>query len=376
MAQRVVRFGVIGCGLMGREFASAAARWLHLLDHPARPEIVAVCDANLGATDWFAQNLPTVRQVTSDYRELLANPDVEAIYCAVPHHLHEALYVDIVSAGKHLLAEKPFGIDLPACERILAAIDARPEVLVRCSSEFPFYPAVQRIARMVREEAFGRILEVHASFNHSSDLDPNKPINWKRQVRFCGEYGCMGDLGMHVLHFPLRFGWVPTNVRALLSNVVPERPDGKGGMAPCDTWDNATLACETIGGFPMVLETKRISPGDTDTWTLRILGTRNSAEFTTKLPKTLRTMPYEPGRRQAWLSEDLGYESAYRTITGHIFEFGFTDAILQMWAAFLDELAGNEPPFGCVTPREAYASHRIFTGALASARNASAVALK
>jgi predicted dehydrogenase len=87
-------------------------------------------------------------------------------------------------------------------------------------------------------------------------------------------------------------------------------------------------------------------------------------------------MPYEPGGRQAWLSEDLGYESAYRTITGHIFEFGFTDAILQMWAAFLDELAGNEPPFGCVTPREAYASHRIFTGALASARNASAVALK
>ena len=43
---RVIKFGVIGCGLMGREFASAAARWFHLTDTKARPEIVAVCDLN------------------------------------------------------------------------------------------------------------------------------------------------------------------------------------------------------------------------------------------------------------------------------------------------------------------------------------------
>ena len=41
-----IRFGIIGCGLMGREFASAAARWCHLLDMDVRPEIVAICDAN------------------------------------------------------------------------------------------------------------------------------------------------------------------------------------------------------------------------------------------------------------------------------------------------------------------------------------------
>ena len=42
----------------------------------------------------------------------------------------------------------------------------------------------------------------------------------------------MGDLGMHALHIPLRVGWMPHNVRALLSKIVTERPDGKGGMAP------------------------------------------------------------------------------------------------------------------------------------------------
>lgn len=45
---RAIRFGIIGCGLMGREFASAALRWKHLPDMDVRPEIVAVCDTAEG----------------------------------------------------------------------------------------------------------------------------------------------------------------------------------------------------------------------------------------------------------------------------------------------------------------------------------------
>ena len=111
---RTVRFGVIGCGMMGREFASAAARWLHLPEMTVRPEIVAVCNRTLETpkVDWFRQHVPTLRQVTSDYRELLKNPEVEAVYIAVPHNLHEEFYIAAIEAGKHLMGEKPFGIDL------------------------------------------------------------------------------------------------------------------------------------------------------------------------------------------------------------------------------------------------------------------------
>ncbi|WP_261807696.1 Gfo/Idh/MocA family oxidoreductase [Paenibacillus sp. N3.4] len=41
----------------------------------------------------------------------MADDEIDAIYCAVPHHLHEQIYIDIIKAGKHLLGEKPFGID-------------------------------------------------------------------------------------------------------------------------------------------------------------------------------------------------------------------------------------------------------------------------
>jgi len=367
-----IRFGVIGCGLMGREFASAAARWMHLLDLDFRPTIVAACDTSLAAAQWFEQHIPSVRSVTADYRDLLADDTIDAIYCAVPHSLHAQLYVDIIAAGKHLLGEKPFGVDRVANEAINAAIDSHPDVLVRCSSEFPFFPGAYQIARWVAEDRFGKIIEAEVGFWHSSDLDPHKAINWKRMIDINGAYGCMGDLGMHVLHLPLRFGWKPMNVRALLSNIITERPDNNGRMVPCETWDNAILATQAAAGdlvFPLLISTKRIAPGHANTWFIKIYGTEFSAEWSTKNPKRLRFMPYRSGEPQIWHTMDTPYASAYPSITGSIFEFGFSDAILQMWAAFCDELTHGtqmRQPLHCATPQEAAQTHIIFTAALQS----------
>ncbi len=373
MARQPIRFGIIGLGLMGREFASAAARWMHLLDMDVQPVIAGICDTNAASFGWFTDNFDTIRVQSTNYHDLLNSSEIDAIYCAVPHNLHAEMYSDIIRAGKHLMGEKPFGIDRAANHAIMDVINAHPDVFVACSSELPFYPGGQRVFQAIRAGAFGKIIEVEAGFLHSSDLDPTKKINWKRQVQFNGEYGCMGDLGMHVLHLPLRAGWQITNVRALLSNLMPQRPNNAGELVPADTWDNATLACEATDGaqtFPMLLKTFRIAPGETNTWYIRIHGTERSISYSTRHPKTLLTMQYTPGTPQTWSDESLGYASAYPTISGGIFEFGLPDSIVQMWAAFCDELAhgrdGMKQPFYCATPAEARASHDVFTAALES----------
>ena len=328
---------------------------------------------------WFRQNVPTVRLATTDYHVLLEDPEVEAVYVAVPHHLHEQLYVDAIRAGKHLFGEKPFGIDLEANTAILATAQAHPGILVRCSSQFPFLPGAYRIGQWAREEAFGTIIEVEAGFWHSSDLDPQKPANWKRRISTNGEYGCMGDLGLHILHMPLRFGWVPKSVRALLTRIVPERPDSDGELIPTETWDNAILACDVETedqAFPLMLSTKRIAPGHGNTWFIRVLGTELSAFFATQNPKQLAYLPYSPGDVQAWRMLDMPHTSAYPTITGSIFEFGFSDAILQMWAAFCDELVHGpqmQQPLYCATPEETHVSHKLFTAALESQRSGNTI---
>ncbi|HWL07609.1 MAG TPA: Gfo/Idh/MocA family oxidoreductase [Planctomicrobium sp.] len=378
--RRQIRFGVIGCGLMGREFASAIGRWCHFAETDVAPVITTVCDPNEKAAAWFVDRVPGVTKVTTDYKALLSDDSVDAIYCAVPHNLHAQIYCDIISSGKHLLGEKPFGIDQAANVQINQAIAANPNVLVRCSSEIPYYPGALQITKWIQEGRFGQIIEVEAGFWHSSDLDPNKTINWKRMINVNGEYGCMGDLGMHALHVPLRVGWRPKNVRALLSNIVKQRPGPDGKPVPCETWDNATLACEVQTGeqeFPMVISTKRIAPGNANTWFLNVYGTEFSARYSTQNPKQLASLPYSSGGPQSWHVQDVPHVSAYPVITGGIFEFGFSDSILQMWAAFCDELAngreGMKQPFYCATPDEAKETHTIFTAALQSQKEQSTV---
>jgi predicted dehydrogenase len=181
----------------------------------------------------------------------------------------------------------------------------------------------------------------------------------------------MGDLGMHVGHVPLRLGWKPTSVFAQLQKIYPTRPDGKGGTAPCDTWDNATLHCSAhIAGHatPLTLEMKRLAPTETNTWIFEVLGTDRGVRFSTKEPKTFWT--YRRDKEQWWEKTDLGFGTPFKTITGAIFEPGFPDILQQMWAAYLAERAGLlAGRFGCATPDEAVAHHEIFAAALTSHRD-------
>ena len=369
----VVRIGVIGGGLMGREVANALARWFVLENHPVGAALVAVCDVQPKLLEWFRQ-VPTVRQFTTDHRELLRNPEIDVVYVAVPHQLHESVYLDVLRAGKDLFAEKPFGIDLGAAERIAAAVPPSGR-FVRVSSEFPFLPGAQRALAVARSGLMGRLIEVRVGYLHSSDLDPQKPVNWKRQTAYCGEVGVLGDLGLHAVHVPLRLGWKPTSVYAQLQRIYTERPDGKGGMAPIDTWDNATLATyfDYNGSrTPMRIELKRFAPGETNTWYIDVLGTDGGVRYSTKTPKTLWT--FRRANEQIWESTDLGFQMVFPMITGAIFEPGFPDILLQMWAAFLAERAGQlDARFGCATVDEAVMSHRIWAAALASQRGNSTV---
>jgi predicted dehydrogenase len=125
----------------------------------------------------------------------------------------------------------------------------------------------------------------------------------------------------------------------------------------------------------MRIETKRLAPGEMNTWFIEILGTEAGVRFSTKEPKTLWFFARQP--EQVWKRFDVGQNyNAFPTITGGIFEAGFSDCFLQMWAAYVAEREGSlNGRFGCVTPDEAVASHELFAAALQSHRERRAISL-
>ena len=325
---------------------SAAARWIHLGRHrraPARSSTSATRTRTCSPGTSGSTRRP---RASTDWRDLLADPEVEAVYCAVPHHLHAELYVAI-ARGRQAPARREAVRDRPGRQRDDhgRGRQAHPELLVRCSSEMPFFPGGQAVWRWIAEGA----LRPHrsrsaAQFLHSSDLDPGKPINWKRQARL------QRRLRLH--RRPRHARAAPPAARRL--DAARRARGAVGRRAPSGPTagrrDGAVRHARQRGAAVRGrarrrrrsrcdIETKRIAPGETNTWTIEVDGTEGSIAFTTKQPKTLRTMDYAPGGPQDGAVTDLGSQSAYPTITGAIFEFGFSDAIQQMWAAFLDELA-------------------------------------
>ena len=125
----------------------------------------------------------------------------------------------------------------------------------------------------------------------------------------------------------------------------------------------------------MLWETKRIAPGQSNTFFFEALGMDGGVRFSTRSPQVLERFSVVDGE-QVWSQVQPGHRSVWPTVTGGIFEFGFPDALLQMWAAFLAERAGElGDRFGTATPAEALAAHRVFDAALRSHETGSAVAL-
>jgi predicted dehydrogenase len=382
MARRKIRFGIIGLGLMGKEFGSSIARWCNLLDDSPQPVITGICNKhNRNAFKWFQDNFAEIKIATTNYRELLDSEEIDAVYCAVPHNLHEELYTSIIKAGKHLLGEKPFGIDKQSNSKILEVINQHPDIIVRCSSEFPYFPGAQYVANWLNKKRYGRLIEVKAGLLHSSDMDLKKPINWKRMIDINGEYGCMGDLGMHTQHIPFRMGWFPKSVYADLSNIVERRTDKSGKYVPCETWDNAVITCKCTDSdngkdFSLILETKRMAPGQTNTWFIEVYGTEGSIRYSTS--DTNAVYYCAKGKEQGWTRVGIGYKPSIPTVTGGIFEFGFPDALQQMLGNFMYEFRDDDkkPPFSLVTPEETRMSHKVLSAALESFKSGKRIKLQ
>ena len=248
-AQRIIKFGIIGCGLMGREFASAAARWIHLREIGVRPQIVAVCDANPDAMTGSARRCQACGP-SADYHDLLADSEVEAVYCAVPHNLHAAVLRGYfargqASARREAVRHRPRGISASSPPR---SSDA-PICSCAAPRNIPSSPARRRSLSWAQEGRFGRdlrgrerLLALQRPQPHEAD-QLEAPHRDQRRIR-------LHRRPRHARASTCRCAsaGAPRNVRALLTKIVTERPGPDGQMVPCETWDNAILACEVTDG--------------------------------------------------------------------------------------------------------------------------------
>jgi len=285
MTSRPLGVAVIGFGWMGRVHAQAYARLPHHYpDAPLRPELVAVADDVPGRAAQAAEQFGFAAAV-GDWRDLAADPRVEAVSVTVPNFLHREIGVAMAEAGKHLWIEKPVGLTADDARAVAAA--AR-EAAVQGAVGFNYRnaPAVEAARELLAAGELGTV--THARFRLFSDYaaHPDGALTW-RYERARGGNGVLGDLASHGVDLACFLLGDIAELVADTAVFVPQRarPSGAtsgharsagGEPGPVENEDYVSALLRLGSGARAVLEACRVSVGEQNAYGFEIHGTRGA----------------------------------------------------------------------------------------------------
>jgi predicted dehydrogenase len=204
-----VSFGLIGCGDIARKRVVPAIRELQ------NCELVAVNRAQTNLAESFAKEFGA-RRWYADWRELLQDKEINAVYIATPVYLHVEQTIAAAEAGKHVLCEKPMALDVAECDRMIDAC-RRNSVKLGIAYYRHFYPVVRRIKEILQSGEIGT--PVVAQINAFEWFDPpaDHPRAWLLKKEQSGG-GPMFDFGCHRIEVLLDLFGRVRQVKSTMTN--------------------------------------------------------------------------------------------------------------------------------------------------------------
>jgi predicted dehydrogenase len=211
---RKVGWGLIGCGDIARKRVAPALRDL------GNCELVAVSRFDAARAEEFAREFGA-RRWHADWRRLIEDPEVEAVYVATPVHLHAAQAIAAMEAGRHVLCEKPMALGVAECASMNAAARANG-VRLGVAYYRRFYPAVERVRGLLSSGEIGTPVVAQMNAFERFEPGPENPRRWLINKELSGG-GPMFDFGCHRVEVLLNLLGRAVEVKGMTSNVVFER---------------------------------------------------------------------------------------------------------------------------------------------------------
>ena len=166
MSNKIVRWGIISTANIGMEKVTPG------IMKSAHSKVTAICSRNLETTKAAAAKLG-IENAYGSYEEMLADPDIDAVYNPLPNHLHVELTLAAAKAGKHVLCEKPMAMNVADAERLR---NAPKDIIISEAFMVRYHPQWLRAREIIRSGELGTIRSVNAVFTYFND-DPNNVRN-------------------------------------------------------------------------------------------------------------------------------------------------------------------------------------------------------
>ncbi len=155
-------------------------------------EVAAIASRDVGRAQSVASQLG-IAGAYGSYEELLADPQIEAVYIPLPNHLHVPWSIRALEAGKHVLCEKPIGLSSAEARQLLDAARQHPDLKVMEAFMYRHHPQWQRTRQLVREGVIGELRTIQSFFSYYN-VDPN---NIRNQAEIGG--GGLMDIGCYCI---------------------------------------------------------------------------------------------------------------------------------------------------------------------------------
>lgn len=241
MNPKPLRIGIVGAGANTRE--------KHIPGLRALPgvEIVAVTNRSRASAGKVAHDF-AVPRVADHWRELIADPDIDAICIGTWPNLHAEVTIAALQAGKHVLTEARMAMNSTEAEAMLAALRsarARQPGIVGQIVPSPFtLPYDRTVKKLLAAGALGELHAVTLAHTHGGLLDPQKPITWRQRVELSG----VNTLTLGI-YYEVLLRWLDCDVNVTSAEAATRtvsRPDETGRLVPVTVPDRMSIT----GHFP------------------------------------------------------------------------------------------------------------------------------
>lgn len=345
---RSLTAAVIGTGFIGPVHVEGLRR--------AGVQIAGIMGSSPEKSAIAAQKLGLPRGYAS-LAEVLADPAVDVVHLTTPNRFHFEQAAAVLKAGKHVLCEKPLGMNSRETAELVSIAESSGRAAGVCYN-IRFYPLCLEAAERVRTGEFGDVFHVTGSYSqdwlfHSTDF------NWRVVADDGGELRAVADIGTHWLDLVQHVsGNEVEAVCADLYTVYPERQRPRGGVetysgkkpspADCETIDIATEDYGSIllrfrGGARGVVWVSQVMAGRKNCLQFELAGSKQSAAWNSERPNEL-WIGHRDEANQALIRDPALLSNAARRHAdypgGH--NEGFPDTFKQLFRAFYGYIqAGN-----------------------------------
>ena len=383
---REIGVGLISVGWMGK---------LHTRAYQAMPSVypelglkcrlVIAADTAPDRVE-YAKDVLGYERGTTDYREVLADPDVDVVSICAPNMLHREIGIAAAKAGKPFWIEKPVGRDAHETAEVAAAA-REAGVATSIGYNYRHAPAIERMRELIADGTLGRITNIRSVFLNGYASEPKGALSWRFQKEFSGS-GAMGDLLSHVADL-VQYVVGPIDEVTALSTIVhaerPILPMGSGThFAVIEDGEMGTVENEDYGavlarfapnsrgaGAVGTLECSRVVVGPQCGLSIEVYGTEGSATWNFERMNELKLAVGRGGAHAGYTTvlgnPGMGDYAKFQPGPGN--SMGYDDLKVIEAKKFLQSVTRGVP--GACTIDDAQSAAEVVSAAVASAATGS-----